>query len=349
MITKTAALKRKILEEIKSGRIPPGSSIPSRHQYMRKFSCARRTIDTVITSLMADGHLVSKRGEGTFVCESLEADCIECMIILDNTGGMMTETGLRSAKIAGECSFKTSVEIFNSSDCYARIESLAKKGNAVVWVRPDYNCYLCMNYLKDMGIPQLQIGRCYGEIDYVTTNAKAGIKHGLQELVRVADRISFISERNENDKPYIAERQIAFYQSCVELDLQLDAKLIFDFDESDFFAEVSRIGRMLLENADEKAPLGIFIANHTFAIPLLTYAEANGKRCGKDYFLLLFDVVDHLRNSPGIYMLEQRWATMTERIVDWLERKSTASHSRYAIKLDPLLLGKLNNERLVDV
>ena len=273
---------------------------------------------------------------------TLEQNCIECMIILDNTEGRMTETGLRSAKIASECSFKISVKIFNSSDCYARIESLARKGNAVVWVRPDYNCYLCMNYLRDMGIPQLQIGRCYGNIDYVTTNAKAGIKSGLKELALVSDRIAFISERNENDKPYIAERQIAFYQSCVELDLQLNSSLIFDVDELNFFTEVSRIGAILLEHADKNAPLGVFIANHTFALPLLTFAEANGKRCGRDYHLLLFDVVDHLHGRAGIYMLEQPWATMTEQIVDWLERKETVSDSRYAIKLDPSLIGEFN-------
>ena len=338
MITKTAAFKQKILEDIRMGKTPPGAPIPSRHQYMRRFSCARRTIDAVIKSLTQDGYLVSKRGRGTFVRDQPVSNDIERLVILDNSGIQLSETGFRSAGIAGECSFDISVELLNASDCYARIDDLSRKGNAVVWVRPDFSRVLCMKHLDGLGIPQLLIGRCYGDHDFITTDAKTGIKAGLAELSSKARRFAFISERNDASKPYIAERQIAFYQACLELDLTVDKDLIFDFDESSFFDEVSRVGAKLLGRADANEPLGVFIANYPYALPLLTYAEANGMRCGSEFHILTFDVEQRLRGKRGVLMLEQQWAKMTRRIMDWLNLRREMQFGGYALKLPPKLI-----------
>ena len=338
MITKAAAFKQKILEDIRLGKNPPGTPIPSRHQYMRRFSCARRTIDSVIKSLTEDGYLVSRKGQGTFVRESPIENDIERLVILDNSGVQVSETGLRSAGIASECSSDISVNLLNASDCYAKIDDLSRGGNAVVWVRPDFSRMLCMKHLDGFGIPQLLIGRCYGHYDFVTTDAKTGIKAGLAELSSKVRRFAFISERNDASKPYIAERQIAFYQACLELDLTVDKDLIFDFDESSFFDEVSRIGAILLDKADTDEPLGIFIANYTYALPLLTFAEANGKRCGCEYRILTFDVDPRLNGKNGVVMLEQQWADMTIRIMDWLKLKREKHFGGYALKLPPKLI-----------
>lgn len=339
MISKTAAIKQKILHDITTGKITPGESTPSRHQYMRKFGCARATIDTVINSLVKDGYLLSKRGGGTYVRSKLAENVVTRLIILDSKDSYgIAEAHLHSARIASACSFELSVEIFSIADCYARLESLSRRENAVVWIRPNFNCSLCMDYLSDMGVPQLLIGRCYGDFDYVTTDAKNGIRNGLSELAKHTNKLAFVSERNNSNKPYVAERKIAFYQSAVELGINLDGKLIFDLDESEFSNEISRIGSKLLDNMSSTAPLGVLITNFTFALPLLTYAEANGKKCGRDFRILLFDVENRLLKTPGVSMLAQQWDGMAERIPEWLEFKTKYPIQKYAVNFEPELL-----------
>ena len=59
---------------------------------------------------------------------------------------------------------------------------------------------------------------------------KEGIRKGLEWLVGNAGReVVFITPENNPDSPYIAERQIAFYELAVEMGLKLDKDRIFSF------------------------------------------------------------------------------------------------------------------------
>ena len=48
---------------------------------------------------------------------------------------------------------------------------------------------MAMNYLADLGIPQLLIGRSYSDFDFITTDAKKGIKESLEYLKEKSSEI----------------------------------------------------------------------------------------------------------------------------------------------------------------
>lgn len=337
MISKVDILKEKIVGEISSGKIKTGAMLPSRHQYMRRYNCARGTIDSAISSLARDGYVYSRQGGGTYVAERTANRKIQKICIIDTSEhSEFVDTGLQSGNLAGECQINIPSRVYAVDDAYVNLDKFARPGNGVVWVRPSYNYFMALNYLADLGIPQLLIGRNYGNFDFVTTNAKQGIREGLEYLKGITSEIAFISEANDPDRPYIAERQIAFYQCCIELNIKIRPEWIFDFEPKSFSSEISRIGRQLFIRED--FPRAIFLASVGPVLPLLTFAEAQGKTPGKDFDLLVFDKEPNLMNRPGIAMLKQNWEVMGAKVMDWVKVKNKDAKQEFKEKIKTELI-----------
>ena len=337
MISKVDILKAKIIREISSGKIQPDDLLPSRHQYMRRYSCARGTIDSAIAGLSRDGFVYSRQGGGTYVAKKSPNNTIQqiCIINASEISEIIGD-GLQSGNLAGECQATLPCSIYAENDVYVNLDKFARLGNGVVWVRPSYNLYMAMNYLANLGIPQLLIGRNFGDFDFVTTDAKSGIYEGLEYMKEKSSEIAFVSDANNPDRPYIAERQIAFYQSCVELGIRMRGEWIFDFDTASFSSEISRIGKCLFLEND--TPRAIFLSSFTTAMPLITFAEAHGKILGKDFDLLIFDKALTLMNHPGISMLEQKWEKMAATVIEWISVKKSDMKKEFKRKIKTELI-----------
>ncbi len=61
-IGKRETLKEYILNEIRLRNLKPGDKIYSRTEFMRRFRCARPTVDHVITELIGKKILVGENG-----------------------------------------------------------------------------------------------------------------------------------------------------------------------------------------------------------------------------------------------------------------------------------------------
>ena len=337
MISKVDILKEKIIGEISSGKIKPGNLLPSRHQYMRRYNCARGTIDSAISGLSKDGFIYSRQGGGTYVAEKSSNNAIQQICIIDTSEiSERIGTGLQSGNLAGECQGTLPCSIYAVDDAYVNLDKFARPGNGVVWVRPSYDLYMAMNYLANLGIPQLLIGRSFGDFDFITTDAKKGIKEGLENLNGVSSGIAFVSEPNNPDRPYLAERQIAFYQSCVELGISMRGEWIFDFDMTSFSSEISRIGQQLF--LGNNTPRAIFLSNFSTAMPLITFAEAHGKTLGQDFDMLVFDKEPTLMNRPGVLILKQEWEQMAETVIEWISAKKTDIKKEFKRKIKTELI-----------
>jgi hypothetical protein len=293
-----------------------------------------------VTGLVRDGFLYSRQGGGSYVAEKPSAQTISSLSILDDSDvSDKIETGLHSGRLAGQFQPALPCRIYATNDVYVNLEKLSSPGNGIAWVRPSYEYYMAMQYLENAGIPQLLIGRNYGNFDFVTTDAKGGIRKGLEFLKEQfnVNTTALISERNNPDRPYIAERQIAFYQSCVELNLQIRDRWIFDFDTSAFSIEITRIGEELF--LSQEIPEVIFTANFNTAVPLITFAEAHGKIPGRDFHILIFDNEPKLSERKGIYMLAQQWDKMEGKVKEWISLKKQNSDNIFKCKIEPELIG----------
>ena len=71
-------LKQLIMEEITSGRLRAGTSLPSEMEICSTLNFSRPTVRQALNAMVADGYLVRKKGKGTFVSRpKLEANFIQ--------------------------------------------------------------------------------------------------------------------------------------------------------------------------------------------------------------------------------------------------------------------------------
>ena len=236
MFSKVELLKAKILDEIKSGKIGKSDPIPSRFSLMHRYSFSRGTVDRAMMELAREGFLYSRQGAGTFVADVSTTDKISEVYLAGNYS-LRSYTDLETAHLASEIQKHLPCYLYNVNDIKTSLGKIAKPGKAVIWMRPSYEQLMSMKYLAAAGASQLLIGRTYGDFDHVTTDAYAGIRQGLAWLMeKGCRRIAFVSQENNPDSPYIAERQIAFYEIAFEMGLKLDMGLVFKRNFADFKA-----------------------------------------------------------------------------------------------------------------
>jgi GntR family transcriptional regulator len=65
-------LQRRIGDAIASGRLRPGDSLPPERDMATMTGLSRVTVRKAVEGLVASGHLVQKRGSGTFVAQKVE-------------------------------------------------------------------------------------------------------------------------------------------------------------------------------------------------------------------------------------------------------------------------------------
>jgi len=145
---------------------------------------------------------------------------------------------------------------------------------------------------------------------------------------------------NNPDKPFIAERHLAFYSKSIEMKLPLRQENIFirDFVNSNMGQTVSQIAEDLL--ARPQFPKAIYISFIAAATPFVTFLEARGKFSGKDYHLLFFDQDMWLVQHDGIAMIRQDWAKMNEVAAEWVALQFKGRKERFQKKIKPEFIVK---------
>jgi DNA-binding LacI/PurR family transcriptional regulator len=71
VVPKFEQIKRQLVADIRSGRLSPGSRIPSETELMHLHGVARMTVVRSLNELRSEGYLVRQAGRGTFVNDAL--------------------------------------------------------------------------------------------------------------------------------------------------------------------------------------------------------------------------------------------------------------------------------------
>jgi hypothetical protein len=335
MISKVEILKEKILSDIKSGRLSSGSPLPSRHQFMTRYGCARGSIDSAIADLAKGGYVYSRQGKGTFVADLKAGKGAEKFYVVghfSHTGS--AERSWTSSPLASDIQRYADCYVFHREEMKINLGKIIHPSSAVIWVRPSYSDYMLMNYLEHAGVPQLLVGRNFGSYDHVRTDARAGIEQGLEWLVEEAGKeLVYISESNNPDLPFIAERHIAFYESCVDLGIQLCKEWLHIKPFNDMGLELNQIVDSIF--GGPKKPKAIFLSFIAAALPLVTLVESKGYKLGEDFKMLLFDQELWLKERAGIGMIRQDWKTMDRLALEWALGKIKGDKKEYKKKVKP--------------
>jgi DNA-binding LacI/PurR family transcriptional regulator len=302
---------------------------------MKRYGCARGSIDTAIGDLARGGYVYSRQGKGTFVADKQDGKCAEKIYLVGHfTHGGNVERSWTSSPLASEIQRHAECYVFHSEEMKINLGKIINPSSAVIWIRPSYSDFMVMNYLENAGVPQLLVGRNFGSYDHVRTDAAAGIKQGLEWLVEEAGReMAYISETNNPDLPYIAERHIAFYESCVDLGVQLRREWLHIKPFNDMGAELNQIVDSLLSGS--KKPKAIFLSFIAAALPLVTLVESKGYKLGTDFKMLLFDQELWLKDRSGIGMIRQNWKAMDRLALEWALGKIKGDKQEYKMKVKP--------------
>lgn len=337
MISKVDIIKEKILNDISSGRLRPGSALPSRHQFMRRFGCARGSIDAAVTELTQGGFLYSRQGAGTYVADKNKSEGInQVFIIGDFQSRLPLNVNNQSvSSLAAEIQGHVNCYVYHRHDVNINLNKITVPGSAVIWIRPDYSELMIMEYLRNCNIPQLLIGRNFADFDNIRTDARAGIREGLEWLTANAgNEVFFITSENKPDLPFLAERQLAFYELAVELGIKLRPESIIKVAIDRSGSEISSVMDRLMSL--KSFPKAIFASVLAPAASMITLTDAKGYRLGKDYHILMFDDIPEYNNVPGIGMLKQRWDEMEKKVVEWIfEKKNKSKNKKFEITIKP--------------
>ncbi|MCF6177338.1 MAG: GntR family transcriptional regulator [Victivallaceae bacterium] len=320
MLSKVEIIKNKLITDIKRGVFRVGEKITSRNKLCRKHNYSRTTIDRAIRELTAVGYLGSRQGSSTYVISDKPIDKPRHLFVVSNLTSTNTDVAVRELFFP-EIDFNIPMSGLPEQEIATNLNRLCQPGSVVIWITPSLESIHLIDYLAKAEIPQILINRKYDNYDYVATDAKSSIKEGLLWLMIEAGRdIAFVSYKAATDKPYLHERIISFYESCVELGAHLTPDAIFSRKFIDIPSEIAEIGRSLF--VERKPPKGIFVMHQDLVLPLVTVAQTYGFRPGRDYKLLTFDYVNGLENYTGIGMLKQQTKQLYHEAAEWLLKKT---------------------------
>jgi DNA-binding LacI/PurR family transcriptional regulator len=330
MLSKVEIIKNRLLTDIKRGVFRVGEKITSRNKLCCKYNYSRTTIDRAIQELTSAGYLASRQGSSTYVISAEPIDKPQHLFVVSGFEGQASENAIRELFFP-EINLNIPLSGMPESEVASNLNQLCQPGSVIIWNSPSLESIHLMDYIDKAGIPQILVNRKYNNYDYVATDAKSSIKEGLSWLMIEAGRdIAFVSYKATTDKPYLHERIIAFYESCVELGAHLTPDSIFSQDFIDIPSEVAEVGRRLF--AGGKPPKGIFVMHQNLVLPLVTVSQTYGFIPGRDYKLLTFDYINGLENYTGIGMLKQQTKQLYHEAAGWLLKNPTAQ--RQAFKKD---------------
>ncbi|MDD5697785.1 MAG: GntR family transcriptional regulator [Victivallaceae bacterium] len=345
MLSKVEIIKSKLIANIKDGIFRVGESITSRNKLCRKYNYSRTTVDRAIRELTASGYLGSCQGSRTYVISDKPIERPQRLFVISSFAGLHSGEAVRDLFFP-KIEFKIPLIGLLEEAVANNLNRLCQPGVAVIWITPCMESIHLMDYLAKTGVPQILINRKYADYDYVATDAKNSIKEGLSWLMIEAGRdIAFISYRASTDKPYLYERIIAFYESCVELGAHLNPDAVFSRDFSDIPSEIAEVGQALF--AGGKPPKGIFVMHQALTLPLVTVAQTYGFIPGRDYKLLTFDYIKELGNYAGIAMLKQQLEQLYHEAVRWLADNPAKPHEPFKKEIKTELITSYTNERSV--
>lgn len=337
MTGKVDALRSKIISEISSGALPPGSRVPSRNQLARKYGFSRSTVDRALAGLVAEGRVGGQRGCGTFVLTPPHGNGIRRLYISAYSADGNIEYRVRERFFGGHESPFPLSSVYEE-EFALRLGELTAPGAAMIWDCPSMNSLYGMKVLEQAGTPQLLINRTYLDYDSVSTDQAGTMHDALAWLLIEGGRdLTMVSYQPTPERPYLYDRVISFYECAAELGGRFQSSAIHCRPFADPAREIADLGRSLFAGAH--CPKAIAVLHYDLALPLVTCALTHGKQPGRDYQLLCFDYVPALLDYPGVCMVRQNFSFMFREALRWLSepRMSLPRPFREQIKAELII------------
>ncbi len=290
------AIREKVLDFVRAAESGT-ETIPSERALCRMYGVSRPTVRRAIGSLIEEGVLSPRRGQGTFICRR-SVDAQDDRLRVGGTVGVVFFDGgadappgeyawrilcgiLRGVRAGGG---RTLVVPVASRGLLAAEEIAAQEVDAVAWISPHRAHVETIRFLEERGLPVTAINRDFGAqriASVVTDHRLGGLLGGRRLLDGGCGRILFaaLDER----RPIVSERYEGFREAHLERGRPYDEALA---------VRVKRDAREAYERtrrfAGEGAFDGVFVADGVCLHAVLNALRDAGFAAGADN-LVLYD------------------------------------------------------------
>ena len=324
-LSKVDTLKLKIIEDITLGVLQPGDKVYSRHQFMRRFTCSRGSIDKAVAALVKDGFLFSRQGAGTFVASRKKTTAKTERVYLIGSFGRRSAYSqiFQSGSLAAELQKNVDCFLCDYSDVNVNLENITRAGSAVIWDHPGPDQLMIMSYLQQMGVRQILVHRSFGDYENITIDYKAGISEGLDWLLKWTNEIAFFTTRTNTSQPYIAERLLCFFELAICKDIKVPSSWFFNDIErtDDSFKKVEEQALKIFKS--NNPPKAVYADYCMHAPSIISAAQDCGLKPGRDFRLLAFDYEAVLAKMEGVAMIRQDMSVFKKYLVEWVSNPDT--------------------------
>jgi DNA-binding LacI/PurR family transcriptional regulator len=294
-IGKRQRIREFILEEIRNGRLAPGTRLPSRKDLMHRFGCARATADAAVEELRQAGLLTGRQGDGTFTVRPARQTRKPGIALLSppleaNPFAREIVSGLLEA-----FGPDGQVRHFSYHDAKsAKGWELCKSREAIVFVMPDTEEAPLLAETRRNGHRHLVVYRDDPESPFVCIDNSGAVRSLVAELKRKGcGRIAYWGAQYSRYR-FSEERYIGYLEGLNLQSLPFGKDLVLFGPEN---RESAGLPRLLeaVRSSGRETRTG-FICEGRPVGSLLGLCGKAGLRPGEDFEFASFDPV-----APGAY------------------------------------------------
>jgi DNA-binding LacI/PurR family transcriptional regulator len=196
-VGKRQALKEYLLDEIRLRNLKPGDRLHSRTEFMRRFRCARATVDHVISELIAQRILVGESGNGTFVARPVRRSASATLAIAMPLPPAFEMAHQMAHGFVDQLQSDFSVKYFGYGDLkQPDAWEKCKANRGIVFVQPDVPQAPLLHEARALKIPHLALYRDPPESSFVSIDNYGALAALVDALCRRGcRRIAFVAHR----------------------------------------------------------------------------------------------------------------------------------------------------------
>lgn len=300
---KRAKLRDWILNEIRSGRLKPGDTAPTRFALAKNFDCSRATADHVIKNLIKDNILVATQGKGTFVAESRERTQVDAVALINCNPTFAWAAEIEEAFVMA-MNGGTRVVRFSAQDLRLPMNwKECLKHKVLVFVMPETHHGHFLYELRQTGSPHLAVYRDPPESPFINIDHRAAGRNMVAALKeKGCTRPAWVS-RTESRFKTPEERYAGFLEGLLEQGIP------FRKEWAGFFAVYEEADYLRSLFAGPEKPDSLVLAQASMGVALKVILEA-GLAPGKDILIASMDEVKEGTYSFPVLCTEK----LTEKI-----------------------------------
>ncbi|MBN1676612.1 MAG: substrate-binding domain-containing protein [Kiritimatiellae bacterium] len=334
-----------VLEERANGRLRGGARIPSRSELMRRFGCARATVDRAVERLAQDGVVESIQGRGTFLRAAAKArrHAKRALILIPDMKELRPDDPytyplfLGLLQGIGKVKYEVEdVDRLTAGRSPVQVAQDLKRRNVVLyWVRPRCQMVPFLAAAVKAGVPACCVHRDYQPAHVVDTDNVGGVEKAVGHLVEHGHRrLGFMGGEFGGEARHVEQRQLGFllglqtYGAATREEWLLNSQS--RTEARDFLRHVF---------AAAEGPSGWIVLGATHAAALIGETRERRLRIPDDVSVISFDDPGPLlEDGRGFTHLEQQLVDVGKEAALLFDSFRRAPRSRIVLNVMPRLV-----------